>query len=91
MSFTSQVVRIGEGWEGPSKVEDDVALVYAIREHEASAMGAEGSSDDSKELFPDTFVDMAKEATSEIEQEEENQKNGWFFKRRKKKKKKFYN
>ncbi len=90
MSFTSQVVRIGEGWEGASKVEEDTALVYSIRDNESASIGAEGSHDDSKDLFPDTFVDMAKNATREIEAEEEEEKNGWFF-NRKKKKKKFYN
>ncbi|MCH9632391.1 MAG: hypothetical protein S4CHLAM6_07240 [Chlamydiae bacterium] len=93
MSFTSQVVRIGEGWEGTAKVEEDAALVYAIRDqYEATAPGAEGSSDDAKELFPDTYVDMARNANQELEIVEEEEQNKWFFWRKKKnKKKKFYN
>lgn len=89
MSFTSQIVRIGEGWEGPGKTEEDPYAVYAVHRYEAAAVGAEGSSDDSKDLFPDTYVDMAKEASQEIEQEDEEPKSSWFFRR--KKKKKFYN
>ncbi len=85
MSFTSHIVRIGEGWEGPGKLEEDPSTVYTVHNIDAAAVGAEGSSDDSKSLFTDTYVDMAKEVSQEAEREEQPPKR--FFKR----KKKFYN
>lgn len=80
MSFTSQIVPIGEGWDARSSVDLDPYAVYAAYMNDAPSLGAEGSSDDAKELFPDTFVDMAKNTT-----DEEEKKN--FFLHRKKKKK----
>ncbi len=89
MSFTSQVVPIGEGWDQKSKIEEDPAYVYQVNRGESEAIGPEGSNDDPKSLFKDTFVDMAKEATQEIEDKFEDDQDLDHFK--KKNKKKFYN
>lgn len=62
MSFTSHIVPIGEGWELIQPSQDALNKIYTVRNEAATALGAEGSSDDSEELFPDTFVDMAKRA-----------------------------
>lgn len=86
MSFTSRVVPIGEGWEGPSVIDDESHIVYSIHNNAASSVGKEGSSDDAKKLFPDTYVDMAKNATQDLEMEEEGLLGFFnFFRKRKKK------
>lgn len=86
MSFTSQIVRVGEGWDAKAEVNESRDSVYSVYNDGSSAIGPEGSFDDEKELFPDTFVDMAKKANKEIEEEEEEEKRSLFFWRKKKKK-----
>lgn len=66
MSFTSQIVRIGEGWEDSSPVQEETAS-YAIHQKDVLGVGAEGSFDDFKQHFPDTYVDMVKEAETASE------------------------
>lgn len=87
MSFTSQIVRYGEGWDAEPGAKKSQDSVYSIYNDNSSAIGPEGSFDDDKELFPDTFVDMAKNANKEIEEVEEEEQKGLFFRRKKKKKK----
>ncbi len=72
MSFTTQVQPIGgEGGVTPVQNTDtDPIYVTGAGDLPAGAIGSEGSHDDPQAVFPDTFVDMAKEASEEKTEEE---------------------
>ncbi|MCH9634021.1 MAG: hypothetical protein S4CHLAM7_07570 [Chlamydiae bacterium] len=62
MSFTSQVQPIGgeRGITPTPQTDTDPIVISSAGDIPANSVGPEGSSDDPQELFPDTFVDMAK-------------------------------
>lgn len=89
MTFTTHIVPIGEGVSPTPHTETDPMYVSATGDVPAGSIGSEGSSDDSHEVFPDTFVDMAKEAEARIEKDPpRKKKKKSFFKRKKKKEEK---
>jgi hypothetical protein len=79
MSFTSHIVPIGEGWDPVHPVEDAANKIYTVHNDGAATVGAEGSSDDSEELFPDTFVDLANNANKKMIEREKKQKRSLFY------------
>lgn len=62
MSFTSHIVPIGEGFDPTPQTEVDPIYVSSASNLPSKSIGEEGSSDDASKLFPDRFVDQAKEA-----------------------------
>lgn len=67
MSFTSHVVPIGEGGNSPTlQTEIDPIYIHGAADVPASSIGSEGSNDDPVALFPDRFVDMAKESSEAL-------------------------
>lgn len=61
MTFTSRVVKIGEGWDEPPLIQEEFSP-YHIPRKDILEVGAEGSFDDFKQHFPDTYVDMVRDA-----------------------------
>lgn len=87
MSFTTQVVPIGTGGVSPTpQTEIDPIYVSAVGDLPAGSIGSEGSTDDPQEVFPDTFVDMAKETEEQVEKDPPRKKKKYFFKSSNKKK-----
>lgn len=66
MSFTSHIVPYNEGVSPNYQTEVDPIRISQV---EADGVGSAKSSDDPQEVFPDTFVDMAKEADTRVDKD----------------------